>query len=146
MIVCRNVLLSGQTQPRGTATGTNPNPFYFPEHRAWWCDDTIYTIVVQSVVGAPTTATLTARFQIAQPTTAGQQGGSNYVDTVYVWADAPSDSGQWPVVIADQTAVNVVKTFRIAGGISHRLVLDTAFTGGTTPAFVLTVESKMRGH
>lgn len=132
MIVCRNVLLSGQCSPRNIAVDVNPVPFYFPEHRAWWCTDTVYTIVVEAVLGAPTTASLTARFQVAQPTSQGLVGSSNYVDTLYIWADMPSDNGDWPVKVGDETSVNRMTVLRVAGGISHRLVLDPAFTGGAS--------------
>lgn len=146
MIVCRNVLLNGQTQPVNTSGGTNPNPFYFPEHRAWWAEDIVYTIVVESVVGAPTAATATARFQAMQGTTQGLQsvGDEHVNDVTPVWADIASD--EWPVVVGTQASVNQMTVLRIKGGISHRLVLDFSFTGGTSPAFILSVESKMRGN
>lgn len=145
MISVKNVLLSGQRDSNKTAT-VNPATLNFPENDARWADDVIYTIVVESVVGAPTTALLVAKFQVAQTTTQGISGGdfSHVTDNTYVWADVPSQD--WPVTVGDKDSVNRVTVLRIAGGLRHRLVLTPTFTGGTAPAFVLSAECTTRGN
>lgn len=154
MLACRNVILSGQRGPQKDAIAVAA--FTTPEIRADAATETLYKFVVEAVEGAPTSALLTVAFQAAHRTTGGVVGQGvgqdNFTDRKPVWQTLNSDEhrdllpdGDWPTLLADQTlAAPVVFFRRIRGGMSHRLLITPTLTGGTTPAFVMSVENEVR--
>lgn len=151
MIGCRNILLSGQTGPIVGTVATSV--FTTPEIRAGAAIETVYRFVIEGITGSPTTASLTAKFQMAQRTTGGQTGGAGAVtDALPIWSDMNADTGRdllpdgdWPTLIADQTLASpLVIVRRVKGGFSHRLAITPTFTGGTSPAFSMTLEAEVR--
>lgn len=140
MIAVRNVLLSGQRGPQKNAI---PNgTYYTPEIRADAARETVYTFAVEAVEGAPASALLQVRFQVAQRSTRGVYGQAfgedNFTDKSPLWQtiDAVNHAhllpgGDWPTRMANQSTVApFVVTRRILGGMSHRLAITSTQAGG----------------
>lgn len=154
MIAVRNVILSGQRGPRADqiASGT----FYTPEVRADAADETLYKFLVESLEGAPTSASLRVWFQVAMRTTGGVVGEGlgqdNFTDKKPVWVTINAvdqehllPDGDWPTRMANQaTSPPRMVMRRIKGGMSHRLAIQVVYSGGTTPAFVMSCENEVR--
>lgn len=151
MIVCRNILMSGQTGPiLGTPATT---AFTTPELRCDDADEVVYRITVEGTVGSPTSAFLKAEFQIAQRTTNGEFGGSEaYTDRNPIWQSIDANThggmlpdGDWPTRIwRSEDGTTVVVQRRIRGGCSNRLKLTPIISGGTSPGIKITVEAEVR--
>lgn len=158
MITCHGLLLNNQRGPvYNVATGAD---YGLPEIRgARSAVETVYKIAVESVVGAPTTASLTFQPQGALTTSnGGGESGQNWLDTGDpLWTDLTYDEypsllpdGPFPLVVADHTYAPATPASRrllfrrIRGGFSHRLLVKQLFTGGTSPGFNITVEYEIR--
>lgn len=231
MITLRNTLASGRTISGST-------PVTFSELHTETAVDTTYDLVVESVSGAPSGASLTAKFQRWMPILGGavDEAGGSWFDMIgpanhnsitgsldlsasvkylssYQFGETgglavaqltlrdgsagtvvrqvslqaggsfgenfPADemlefpnglfvqttsgawrgsvtgsvgstraylpAGDWPALLADQNlaaARSIMRT--IKGGFRHRVVLTPAFTGGTSPAFVVSCVAQTR--
>jgi len=113
--------------------------------------DAVVVITAESIVGAPTTVTITPKFQLWHSVVGGNQeevntGGSG-VDPTNSWVDLSAASnpsllpdGDWPTsfdVSTAATATPVILARRISGGFPWRLKISWAFTGGTAPGIRL---------
>jgi hypothetical protein len=133
------------------STANMTSPFLSPEMpRA--IQDALVVVTVESVSGSPTTVTISPMFQYWHSIIGGNQeevidGGSGISPTISWFTVAavsnPSllPDGDWPVaqdVSAAETA-NTPVSFarRIDGGFPWRLNVAWAFTGGTSPAMIL---------
>jgi hypothetical protein len=117
--------------------------------RCEWASYSEYQVVVGAVAGAPTTAVITAKFQVWVPNTTH----NSEEDTTGTYFDlAPDtdpgvfpDGEDWPIRLADETTVTAVRwTRRISTSMPHRVAFTFAFTGGTTPSFPITVIHTLR--
>lgn len=149
MITVRNILLSGQKGPFGTAEGSGT--FYFPTCWSEAAQETVYQFSVEAVGGAPTSALLTAKFQSIQKTSQGNLANSwtfmnpQYFDLAAAGNAGLLPDGDWPAVMADETLAGPVSFIRrIRGGFPHRLAFTQTFTGGTEPYFYMTIEQLIR--
>lgn len=130
-----------------TGSGTD---YKSAEIEAMGAKEVQWAILVESITGAPTTASLAAKFQVG----AYEYGGYN-IDyepnaDVVTWQDvAAADGftghllldGAWPAPLADQTLSTrrfVVRRLRLAFPGLVRVVMTPTFTGGTSPAFNVT--------
>lgn len=161
----RSVLLNGQPGPiRGTLP-TSGVTFYTPRIRgARSAKEVVWKILVESVAGSPTTATLGLAFQAGISTSKGNQtppvgtgdgeGGQRYyfTDVAPQYATLNDDEhaalmpdGDFPVVAADQTlAAAKLYVKRVVGGFDQRLAITPTFSGGTSPQFILSIEIEVR--
>lgn len=112
--------------------------------RCEWARYSEYQVVIGAVAGAPSTATVLAKFQIWVPNTTH----ASEEDTTGTWFDlAPDtdpgvfpDGEDWPIRLADETTAAAVRwTRRISTTMPHRLAFTLAFTGGTAPTFPITI-------
>lgn len=165
-VAVRNLLLNGQAGPRVNptqhpqSTGLPPSTWYLPGGRCFDAEWVDWVILIQSLQGAPTTASIRFGFEIGLPTTHGDvqpqpaPGTYNfsYTDAYPAWQPISVNShphmlpdGPWPAVAADETLTGEVMLLRrIRGGVNHRVRVDSSYTGGTNPAFILTVEQIQR--
>lgn len=155
MITVRNMLLNGQYGQRSAAEGAGT--YYFPIMRTNAAVETVYAVTIERLVGAPSSARLQLFFQSVQSTSQGIDSSNNVTDLkplpFTLNADDHRDllpDGDWPTTVADQTMTTTVGASsihlirRIKGGFQHRLGFTQSFTGGTTPAFVMTIEQQVR--
>jgi hypothetical protein len=109
-----------------------------------------FDVLIESVTGTPTAASLAAKFQISPIEFNGLNLNAE-VSGTQPWIDVVAADtftghllldGAWPASLADQTAAYklVNRRFRApALGCLVRLVLTPSFTNGTSPGFDLTV-------
>lgn len=161
VISVRNVLLNGQPGPKAGVIPTGR--FNTPTIRARTATETVWKILVQSIDGAPTSAILTARFEAGIGTSFGNAtppagvgvgvGGQYYwTDLHPTWQILDADQhagllpdGDFPTQLANQTlAAPVLYIKRVVGGFDHRLSINPFYSGGTSPAFQLSIEAEVR--
>ncbi|NDK91021.1 hypothetical protein GYA93_15725 [Gordonia desulfuricans] len=152
MIVCENILLSGQRGPRIDQIATST--FYLPPIRAEAAEDVVYEFSIETLEGAPASASLGVFFEAAIRTTGGAVGDqSDFTDANPMWRqlNAMDDGallldGDWPTRMANQATTfprgPIVR--RIKGGVTHRLRVTPSYSGGTSPAFVMSCTAKVR--
>lgn len=138
-IAVRNIILQGQRGPRldQAMNGT----FYTPEIRADAAEETLYTLTIEGLEGAPASASYRVWFEMAHRNTRGVYGKGfgedNFVDKGYKWVTMNAvdhagllPDGDWPTRVANQASTfPLTLTRRIKGGFSHRLRI-TCTTGG----------------
>ena len=142
MIVLRNLLMSNQPFP-GVSAPAAGAWVYSPIIRTEAALEVLYNVGVNGLDGAPTTARLEMKFQsVLQTNGTIIDGSPQYFDLT---DPAMLPDGNWPDPLANETLVAPVSVIRrIKGGIRHRLAWRMTFTGGTTPAFRLTIEQLQR--
>lgn len=108
-----------------------------------------FIVDIQSLSGSPTTASLTAEVQAVMPHTTGNEF---LTERVFSLSDGQAaalaaEGSDWPSPLCDQDTTypaTVQRTYR-GFGKDLRLVLTPAFTGGTSPAFVISVVAHAKG-
>lgn len=133
-----------------TATGVAV-PTYETEFNAG--DVVNFEVTVEALTGAPSAAALAVKFQVSPIEYRGYNLDWTTTGDPQAWQDvAAADTylgkllvdGDWPASLADQTFTTVVR------GVARRfivppinclvrLALTPTFTGGTSPAFKVTV-------
>lgn len=170
MISVRNLFLNGQAGPRDKPgvtldTPIPVTPFYLPTMRTRNADETVWKILIQSLEGSPTAASLFMRFEGGLSTSGGDltppEGIGVYPPNGerYYWTDlrpqwtvldgdthrALLPDGDFPKVVASGTmTLPILYIKRIKGGFDHRLRINPSYTDGTTPAFKMTIEAETR--
>lgn len=124
----------------------------YPAHRLHlgdWANEVTFVVDIQSLSGAPSTASLTASIQAVMPHTTGNQ----YLNERVFALDATqltnltAEGEDWPNPVCTQASsfpVTVQRTY-IGFGKDLRLTLTPSFTGGSSPAFVLSVLAHGKG-
>ncbi len=134
----------------GYSTANMTSPFLSPELPRN-LRDALVVVTVEALTGAPSTATVSPRFQVWHSHVGGHQdevilggSGASPVDTWFDIAAVTNPSllpdGDWPVGLDVSGAVlaTPVATFRrIDGGFPWRLRIAWALTGGSSPAMSL---------
>lgn len=105
-----------------------------------WAKELTYQIYVKQLNGAPTAATLTAKWQIFIPAT-----GTFAQYTAGVWIDIEAaqlnkllvEGADYPSPLATEATTFPIAFQRTIThfGYAARVVLTPTFTGGTTPSF-----------
>jgi hypothetical protein len=112
-MIVDNMLLNGNYSPATRTTDPDPptsSPalpasglwIYFPIFPVSNAIETTYTIIVQSLRGAPTSATLKAKWQLVQQTTQGTATSSYFTDARPAFFDVTDATlmpdGAWPTL------------------------------------------------
>lgn len=134
-------------------------PFYTSEQGRDYLDS-VTVITVEKILGAPTTVTITPKFQLWHSVIGGNQTeantGASGVDPVISWVDLSAASnpsllpdGDWPTALDVSGAgtgytTPVIIARRISGGFPWRLKINWAFTGGTSPRIELSAVTYSR--
>jgi hypothetical protein len=127
-----------------------------PRIPARWCEDVTWILAIEAITGAPTEATLKAKFQAWMANWGGNPQDQVPFATGPLWTDLTSDLYPQllpiplPVQLANQAlgaepATPNVFLARIAGGFYHRPVFQLATVGGTTPKWKISAECVCRG-
>lgn len=165
-VVIQNIMLNGQAGPKAVptdnpqVTGLPGSSWYIPGGLTLACDWVEWIVIVQSLQGAPTTARFNLGFEMGVTTSFGNEqpqaspGTYNfsYTDARPYWqsfraTDYPDllPDGEWPEDMATQaTSLPLMVKRRVRGGFRHRLRVTTFYSGGTSPAFLLTVHQNQR--
>lgn len=114
--------------------------------------DLIADVLVESVNGAPSAASLACKFQVGMIVHDGLNIGAETFSKQIPWVDVVASDGftghglldgAWPTSLADQTLAAdrlISRRYRATAiGRLIRLVLTPSFTGGTSPNFRVTV-------
>jgi len=111
----------------------------------------IFDVAIEAVSGAPSAASISVKFQIAQIAFNGFNIGTETNVMPLTWQDVVAGDGftghllldgAWPASLADQTlaAKRVVSRSIKIPALARivRLAITTVFTGGTAPRFKVT--------
>lgn len=134
------------------STSSLTSPFVTSE-QARDVDYAIAVITIESISGAPSTATISPKFQLWHSIVGGNQeevnSGGSGMDPANSWMTLAASSnpfllpdGDWPTSLDISTAtltapVQVARTIR--GGAPWRLSVPFVFTGGTSPSARMSV-------
>lgn len=124
----------------------------FPAHRmnvGDYASEVTFIVDVQALNGAPTSASLAAKVQGVMPHTTGYEMlNERLFDLDAAQAAALTADGQdWPAAVATEGSafpVTIQRTYK-GFGKDLRLVLTPSFSGGTSPAFVVSVVMHTKG-
>lgn len=107
-----------------------------------YAEEVTFIIDVQAINGAPTTASLKAKFQFCLPHVEGEQFvKERWFDLETVQVDnLIVDGADFPNPLADKTTTLPKTIQRTIKGFGYRtrVLLEPSFTGGTSPSFKIT--------
>lgn len=126
-----------------------------PEVEANPGDLLTFSVQIEGVTGAPSSASLAIAFQISPLEYSGYNLATESTSgAARVWKTVAAgdtnlgfllENGDWPASVADQTVTQattafVTRTIRVPAGFTFvRLSVTPSFTGGTTPKFFATI-------
>lgn len=139
------------------STASMTAPFLTAEMPREMLDATV-VVTVESISGAPTTATISPKLQLWHSVVGGNQeevfSGASGTDPTNSWFDIKAANnpsmvpdGDFPTTfdVAAATIAMPLSTFRtVRGGFPWRLSLSWAFTGGTTPSMKISAMAFVR--
>lgn len=166
VITVRNMMVNGGVGPKADGTIATSR-FNFPTVRARAALETVHKFYILRLDGAPTAASITARFDMGIGTTATPEAPTSPNELFY--ADDPAQprwftdgrpqfvpmnevehggllpDGDWPAPLASTGFVGPALFIRrVKGGFDHRLSVNPNYSGGTSPKFIFTYEFEVR--
>lgn len=124
-----------------------------------WADELIWYITVDSIVGTPTSGTLTAKFQLGTPHTGNTQSTSTFPLSGSMLMDLEAsqvtnlivDGADWPNPVAAfntdvDPPITYKRSIRNFGSICNLQLDASTLSGGTNPAFRVSVVLIQKGN